>query len=793
NGTVLLMSIHGNITATTDIGDLVNLMYTYDINNDSYDDVIIGGYYGNVICLSGKDLSLIWKSSVPTDSITSIKILDLYDDKTLVYIIVASEDESVYALRLDGSIYWSVNLGSDVLGLTAAFYPYTDSRNVIATTENGTIWVIYGKDGTITDKFTFWSNVKIRDLAAIDIDNDHIEELIIPGKNLILLNETKGIVWNNTDVIAPGYRITLADINTDGVYEIIASNVNFSGTGSEFICVDSLHGGTLWQRIMTNSFIWSFSVTSDFNNDGFMDIVAGLYGYFSPVIVYSGKDGSIISIYGKKNIVMLVDVDSLDIDSDGQTEILAGGAYYYVSLVKFVPIGKVYRAEVEVHSPILTITDFEGDGGTLIASGYIDADDYEDIIVAINNSYVFYISVYEKKIVAGWDSRYGKITALDIAEIPGKVAQGIVVGTNYGYIIYLTYEGGDELKVQWYKKIATGYIVSSIACGDYDKDDKVEIAAGFRDESSTSGFISMIDDDGTIVWSNSDPKRGVQEVRAFDSNLDQVPDHILAYALDHAIYLIKTSSGATGWYVNVSPYFISSMDIGDTNTDGYAEIVIGLSKDDSGGVSLMKESGAVFWTKYLAYPVYSVSIGNFTIRDEPSIAVLDNVSRILYLNGSTGAAYQILPTNVLVSTYRNATSKSIIAIDIDGDDLHELLVLNLKRAFVIDGNNNIVWSTDEMYDYPVSYTIGNFDNRGCTDMAFVTSNGLIYVFSDHLNKIKATSSPMRQETSLHTLKAGNDENYQSIAVLELRLGLISIFVAAVVVARKKRKELRNCS
>ncbi|MHA1469729.1 MAG: hypothetical protein ACTSSP_04125 [Candidatus Asgardarchaeia archaeon] len=115
-------------------------------------------------------------------------------------------------------------------------------------------------------------------MAAIDIDNDHIEELIIPGKNLILLNETKGIVWNNTDVIAPGYRITLADINTDGVYEIIASNVNFSGTGSEFICVDSLHGGTLWQRIMTNSFIWSFSVTSDFNNDGFMDIVAGPYG-----------------------------------------------------------------------------------------------------------------------------------------------------------------------------------------------------------------------------------------------------------------------------------------------------------------------------------------------------------------------------------------------------------------------------------------------------------------------------------------------------------------------------------
>ena len=785
NGTIILMDVNGRILKITDISDYVNQIYTYDVNGDAFEDIIIGTLSGGVICLNGRDLTVKWTFKKATDAINSIKILDLYNDKKYVYIVVSSDDKSVYAINLDGSGFWSVNLGYRVAGITTAFYPYTDCRNVIAATLNGTLWIISGEKGIIIDKFTFWDNVEIWDLAAIDLNGDSIEELIIPGKNLVALNSTKGIIWNNTDVsITLSYKIKIADINHDRVNEIIVSYIDTHKLKSELLCVDSLSGKTIWKTTESYGWFWDFNVTGDFNDDGFMDIAVGIYGYYSPMIVYSGKDASIITVYGREGNTICF-VDTFDTDHDKKAEILVGGLYGTVSLLDVAEIGKTYRATVGVHEPIVTL-DLVRYTPNFAVSGDIDGDGYDELFVSSGYKAVYLIDMPNGEIIADWVSSYDYISALSIYKVGNKTL-GVLVGTGASYVVCLCYESGN-LKEYWVKETLSGCVVTSIDTGDFDGDGKGEVAVGLKKATSTyGGYVVLLDDDGSALWVNSDPKKSIQEVRAIDYDYNGISEGIVAYALDHAIYYITGSSGVSSWVVNASPYYIASMDIGDVDGNGKAEIVIGMSDGTYGKVSVLDVSGSTVWTQTIDHYVYSVVVGNFSGGDHLDVAVLDNCSYITYLNGTTGDPYQKFISKALFATYQNVVSRSITTIDIDGDGLHEILTLNLRRAYIIDGDN-VIWATGEMSSNPVCYTLGNFDGINNVDIAFFTSDKVCYIFSDCRGEIEPLSTPMEQNALPETPKTSSTTTNQTIWILELKLGLMSIFVLSTLVVRKKKQE-----
>jgi hypothetical protein len=219
-----------------------------DINNDGQYEVVTVGYSGNrwtaswrVIVLRATNGASVWSYTDSSFSSGNPAIADL-DNDGYKEIVVALDNGWLYALRHNGTLYWSRNMGygAGAFDIDALNSPTIADLNgdgwkeivyghYMAGCNNPYVHVLRGTDGS-----TIWSysgpcsgyQAHARKIA--DIDNDGQIEIILTGADygpapyIRVLNGATGTVeWTYSDFSFEG--LAIGDVDNDGCMEFVST------------------------------------------------------------------------------------------------------------------------------------------------------------------------------------------------------------------------------------------------------------------------------------------------------------------------------------------------------------------------------------------------------------------------------------------------------------------------------------------------------------------------------------------------------------------------------------------
>jgi len=214
-----------------------------DINNDGQYEVVTVGYSGGrwrVIVLRATDGSFLWSYTVGSQGNPAIADLDNDGYKEIV---VATADGWLYALRHNGTLYWSIYMGYGAYGLPEGLM---NSPTIADLNGDGWKEIVYGHydwggDNPPyvhvlrgTNGSTIWSysgplsgyQVHARKIA--DIDNDGQIEIILTGAGYgpepyiqVLNGATGAVEWTYSDFSFEG--LAIGDVDNDGCMEFVST------------------------------------------------------------------------------------------------------------------------------------------------------------------------------------------------------------------------------------------------------------------------------------------------------------------------------------------------------------------------------------------------------------------------------------------------------------------------------------------------------------------------------------------------------------------------------------------
>jgi len=232
-----------------------------DIDGDEVDDVIIGGRSGELIALSGKSGSELWRFYTANDleAIGLTKIYNFYNPQ-----LIPDQDG-------DGTKDIIVSNGGDVM-----VRPYDPNRPA------GYLIVINGKTGkhiahaAMPDgKETYMSVTVVESKSSGEVDivfgtgGETIGGSLYVDKLSNILNGDLSTAKVLHTSKAKGYisPVVCADFNMDGVLDIVVSSVD-----GRLVLIDGASYEIVWQLGVPGTEAYSMPCLGYFNDDDFLDI-----------------------------------------------------------------------------------------------------------------------------------------------------------------------------------------------------------------------------------------------------------------------------------------------------------------------------------------------------------------------------------------------------------------------------------------------------------------------------------------------------------------------------------------
>jgi len=217
-----------------------------DINNDGqYEAVTVANSGGSwrVIVLRATDGAFLW--SYPVGSSGNPAIADL-DNDGYKEIVVATYNGMLYALRHNGTLYWSRNMG---FGSNANNIGSINSPTIADLDRDGWKEIVYGQyylnlwglcsssyvhvlrgtDGSIIWSYSGpCSGYQFQSRKIADIDGDNQLEIILAGAGYgpspyirVLNGATGAVEWTYSGLSLEG--LAIGDVDNDGCMEIVAT------------------------------------------------------------------------------------------------------------------------------------------------------------------------------------------------------------------------------------------------------------------------------------------------------------------------------------------------------------------------------------------------------------------------------------------------------------------------------------------------------------------------------------------------------------------------------------------
>jgi hypothetical protein len=374
-----------------------------DINNDGYDDIIVGAYEYN----ASTGRAYIYYGGSAMDNTADVTLTGEATNNYFGNSVSTAGD-----VNKDG--YGDVIVGAYGYNLfTGRAYIYYGG-SVMDNTSDVTLGEATG------------NNFGISVSTAGDVNNDGYDDVIVGA---IRYNSSTGrafiynggsIMDNTADVTLTGeatsnyYGISVSsagDVNNDGYCDVIvgASWYN-SFTGRAYIyyggsAMNNTADVTLNGEATSNYFGFSVSTVGDVNNDGYDDVIAGAYGYNSytgrAYIYYGGSsmdNTADVTLTGEANDNQFGFSVSMggDVNNDGYDDVIVG-AHGYNSFTGRAYI--YYGGSAMDNTADVTLSGEATSnyfGFSVSTAGDVNNDSYDDVIVgAISyNSYTGRAYIY---------------------------------------------------------------------------------------------------------------------------------------------------------------------------------------------------------------------------------------------------------------------------------------------------------------------------------------------------------------------------------------------------------------
>ncbi len=554
--------IEKNINGNSEFGNVVRT--AGDVNNDGYDDIIVGAYYYH----SETGRAYIYYGGAPMDSIPDVIMTGKGPRDDFAYSVSTAGD--VNGDGYDDVIVGAYNDNYEV-GRAYIYYGGTSMDNIPDVTLKGDETSVY-----------FGFSVS----TAGDVNNDGYDDVVVGSP---ASNNGKGKVYvyfgglsvdNNPDLILTGEKAhdffgssvsTAGDINKDGYDDIIVGAKAFnSETGKTYIYyggpeMDYVADFTITGKNIHDNFGFSVSTAGDVNGDGYDDIIIGAFGYQNSLggafIYYGGSSmdsTANLIITGESSQTFGWSVSTAgDIDNDGYDDVIVGGYSHYNG----TGIAHIYKGGPTMDNIAdITITGERIDnffGFSVSNGGDINGDGYDDILVGANKYNVRTGKVY---------IYYGASQMDNTADF---TLTGEGAGNNFGYSVStagdVNNDGYDDIIVGAYGyNFGTGraYIYFGGRTTDRIADVIMtgKVTDGFFGYSvSTAGDVNGDGYDDVIVGNY---KSGLGNAYIFfgGESMDNIADVTLS-----------------GEMPNVTPsdfgYSVSTA--GDINGDGYDDVIVG--------------------------------------------------------------------------------------------------------------------------------------------------------------------------------------------------------------------------
>lgn len=320
-----------------------------DINNDGFDDVIVGTAWGDrsVIAISGKTGENIWKydTHVFGDGgwVYQVDASYDYNNDGRNDVLASSGDDGsgtgpkrVHCLNsTDGAVIWDFQSAGAVYSVIGVEDFTGDGiADVIAGSTNddetqGTYFGLSGSDGSqvwinTTGGSSVWA---LKQLS--DINDDGIKDIIAGdfgasnGGNTYYVEPTTGNVLESGYVsnasIVLGFE-SMDDVTDDGKDDILPSH-----TGSQIVVLDGANATNAWSFTVTSpDKPWCSRVVEDITGDGLNDVVAGTLFDANEIFFLDGVYGTELETISYGEPIDALNVIA-DITQEGSMEVIAGG------------------------------------------------------------------------------------------------------------------------------------------------------------------------------------------------------------------------------------------------------------------------------------------------------------------------------------------------------------------------------------------------------------------------------------------------------------------------------------
>lgn len=533
-----------------------------DVNNDGYDDVIVGANYYN----SRQGRSYVYFGGSSMNNTADVIMTGVATNNYF-----GSSVSSVGDLNNDG--FDDVVVGS---------YGYSSNQ--------GRAYIYYGSssmdntvDLTLTGELinSYFGNAVS---GAGDVNNDGFDDIFIGaygynnsnGRSYIYLGATN--MDNSIDVTMNGEKINseyaysvsgAGDVNNDGYDDIIVGSRGYNRyQGRAYL----YFGGSVFDNvadvIMTGgdvnyNFGGSVAAAGDVNNDGFDDVIVGsslskgsgrAHIYFGGNTMDNVAD---VTMIGETSFGISVS-GAGDVNNDGFDDVIIGAnqynnwqgrAYLFLGGVTMDNIVDVTM------TGIASINDF---GSTVSDAGDVNGDGYDDVIVGTNktNGSAGYAYIYlggsimdniADVTLKGTGNRSGCFVS-NAGDVNNDGFDDVMTGDSYmngDYTIFRArayiYLGGTNMDS-----------IPDVTMSSDNSSNFFNVCISYLGDINNDGFSDV-----ALGNPGFNKKQGRVYVYFGGNNMDSIPDGVL-----------------TG--EAIENYFgISISDLGDVNNDGFDDIIIG--------------------------------------------------------------------------------------------------------------------------------------------------------------------------------------------------------------------------